>query len=107
MHNLLFIETDHPPAPEETQVTVRYGDKWNDRLSVGDLVNVIVCPRAHEDTCEEAGVGCEHVGYASILGVWNGSLCNIPNTLLEFEHEPVCRKWPGLKKGLEDIYGDE
>lgn len=94
------IQFDNPEGLEGHFVTVRNGTKWFDLVKCG-----------HTLCLNESG-GIDDVGQAVVLHAWKYELCQIPASLLNYEHDPRCRTYSGLVKTLEEayntsFYGDE
>lgn len=87
------IEFVNPVGLVGRFVTVRLGDKWLSRLSQGDKVQL-------------TGPSGESCGVAAAADIWNGDLALVPGSLLEMEHDPLCRTYSGLVMGLRCAYRD-
>jgi len=89
MKKLLF---GNPVFHSGINVTCRAGLKWADTLGqtvdVADVENEVEC------------------GEAKIVGVLVTELENIPESVLQLEHDPACRTKEGIEKELRTIYGN-
>jgi len=85
------------PVFSEMNVTVRLGDKWKNRVGVGDIVSV-----------RETGKEDIHLIDAEIkqiLSVKFKLLNGVYSNLLKFEHDPNCRNYKGLTETMTSVYG--
>lgn len=90
MRTLEFSNNVH--EVDKLQVTVRRGTKWSD-LSPRELVAL-----------SEIGGGSKRA--AEVVFVHKCLLGDVPESSLEYEHDPSCRTLCGLKMGLDRVYGD-
>lgn len=88
------IEFQNPVGLVGRFVTVRLGDKWLAKLSQGDKVQL-------------TGPQGESHGVATAADIWNGDLALVPGSLLEMEHDPLCRTYSGLVLGLRMAYREK
>lgn len=107
---LLF---QNPVFDGTTQITVRRGDKWARALADNEFEpgipvhNVTVSKTKITDG--EPSVKLETVaqvplGYAAVLGVLYCKFDEIPDGLLQHEHDPACRTLPGLFREMQRVY---
>lgn len=92
--SLKRIDFKHPTGLHGRFVTVRLGEKWAKRLSQGEELEV----------GEPDG---PLLGYAKAVDIWNGDLALVPASIVEMEHEPLCRSYSGLVMGLRMVYQGE
>jgi len=90
MRTLLFENNAHEHG--RTQVTVRKGVKWSD-LSPGEQV----CLKS---------VGGEGIVVATVQFIYKCPFYDIPQRLLDMEHDPLCRTSEGLREEMDRVYDD-
>ncbi|NOY60447.1 MAG: hypothetical protein GXO75_16165 [Calditrichaeota bacterium] len=83
MEKLLF---DNPSFKSGLNFTVRLGEKWKSKVSVGDIVEI---PKT---------------GLAKICKIYCCKIAEIPIEVLENEHDEECRTFDGLLKVLKKVY---
>ena len=88
-HELLFI---NPELKEDLNVTVRRGDKWYQKASVGDLVVI-----KETETMTTISMG-------RIRGIAYIPYLLIPQEWLELEHDHLCRNRHGLLQAMIRAY---
>lgn len=98
MQDLLFMAANgaagvalHPGL----NVTVRKGEKWL-QTTLGEELVI-----RETETGEEISRG------RTISAFYVSSLDEIPEFILQFEHEPACRTRAGLATVLEQTYGED
>jgi len=72
-------------------ITVRDGTKWATRVKPGDKVIL-------------AGLNDEPEQRGIIHALYITQFWAIPAYMYEFEHDPACRTYPGLKTIMEGLY---
>jgi len=92
MRTLLFLNPTFHPGDN---YTVRLGKKWHDRVSVGEHVYL-------------AETGAEELPLheARISGKYLFKLDDLPQHVLDCEHNPRCRTRDGMKAGMREAYPD-
>jgi len=84
METLLF---NKPQFSAGTNYTVRLGDKWDKKVSVGSVLTSIDGDyRFH------------------IISKITCYFSSIPEDVLKYEHDPSCRTYNGLVEGMADAY---
>ena len=83
--------------PEKTQSTCRLGEKWNERLEVGDMIQLLP---TKGNAPSDADVGL-------VTGLAYQRFDELPAAWLEMEHDPTCRTHSGLAEEMDSIYGDD
>jgi hypothetical protein len=101
VRTLKFVGPTLMPSLGETFSTVRKGAHWAN-LDIGDNLSIICCAEQHGGDC---GAECEDFGLAEVLAFWAGQLVAIPASILEYEHEPLCHTYYGLRARLREVYG--
>lgn len=91
MHELHRLEFDNPTFRDGVNVTVRNGEKWKDRVQIGDIV--------------ELDTGAAASRCAKIVGILYDNFHNIPAPVHALNHDPACRTVTGIAKELARIYG--
>ena len=81
------LQFDNPIFRQGKNFTVRLGEKWKEQLHIGDFIEI-------EGWHGFAEIRCIHVC----------KLADIPEKILELEHDPFCRTWEGLVKILQKVY---
>ena len=83
----------NPVFHDGMNVTVRDGDKWAEKLKVGD-----------ELALAETGANNARDG-GRVVGILYCSLDELPSGILKWEHDPACRTKAGLREILDKTYG--
>lgn len=76
------------------QNTVRVGTKWFENIAVGD------CFKAHEPDSEK------DIATFKVVGLMKCLVEEIPNGILEFNHDRRCNRLSGLVKILNECYSN-
>ena len=84
MQQILFSNPVFKPG---LNFTVRLGEKWKDKLRIGDFVEI---------------EGFDGIG--RIRKIYVCKLAEISQEVLENEHDPQCRKWESLVEVLRQVY---
>ncbi len=92
MKTLLFLT---PTFHEGSNLTVRLGLKWWDRVRVGD--KVLVAKTGEEDN---------PLFEAEINGRFQFKMKYLPAWVLEGEHDPSCRTREGMLAAMQAAYPD-
>ncbi|MEK7191970.1 MAG: hypothetical protein AAB646_00440 [Patescibacteria group bacterium] len=90
IHELLF---QNPVFHQGLNVTVRNGDKWM-RPNVGDKLSI---KETGKDAVISEGV---------VIGKALLPIRLVPETLLQYEHDPSCRNLTGLLTEMKRVYPD-
>lgn len=87
------IEFKNPvfPGAGEPFTTVRRGTKWAEKLGKGDQVQL-------------CGVGGTIVGFGRVVDTTDCPFNQLPQSVLQLEHDPGCRTKKGLLSTLRDCY---
>lgn len=92
MHDHIeVLEFNNPVFRKGINVTVRNGDKWRDRVEIGDRVM--------------AKIDENRSRTAVIDGVLYANFHSIPAPVHALNHDPDCRTTAGIANELHNIYG--
>ena len=91
-HVLLFKNPELQPG---LNVTVRNGEKW---MQANPLIDTVSIRDTANDQVEIAK------GY--VVGTFHMEADNIPNQILQYEHDASCRTREGLKVAMDRAYPD-
>jgi len=89
---VLLFDGNNVHEEGKTQVTIRRGTKWSD-LQIGTEVGI-------------RALGGNTIKVATVSFIHRCSLEDIPQWLLDMEHDPVCRSRGGLLGELTRVYGE-
>ncbi|HLC21739.1 MAG TPA: hypothetical protein VJM10_06495 [Candidatus Methylomirabilis sp.] len=95
MKTVHFISgTFHPGL----NITVRRGLAWSQKgLLPGETITLCVCPHGHDH---------DVVAQARVAFVMVAQVADIPDELMAYEHEPLCRTKEGLLAAMSRVLGE-
>lgn len=95
------IKFDNPVFHEGLNVTIRLGLDWHDRVKIGDYLHVL-----------DTNAKTENVEFLNDLIVGTVAFVmtvrwrDLPECLLQFEHDEKCQTKEGLRRVLMDAYDE-
>ena len=90
---LIPMKFENPPFYPGIQNTIRVGTKWFESISIGDMFKA--------QTLDETDIAIFEV-----VGLMRCRLDEIPNKMLELNHDGSCHSRAGLLKTLKGFYSD-
>src|SRR5690606_33462506 len=90
MSNLHEIDFVNPTFHSGLNITVRHGDCWTKLARIGDRLQI---------------AGRTGEIQAPLIGMFYCDLRDIPQGILDLEHDADARTHAGLKRILDEIYG--
>jgi len=97
VHNTKPIDIPGEEKPRAINLTVRKGLKWSD-VKVGEIVEI-----QRTDDPPPEGAPCVYAEIYDVKVMVFKDLINY-NKMLELEHDPDCRNFPGLYKTMRKVY---
>lgn len=91
--NPITMKFENPLFYPGIQNTIRVGTKWFERISIGDMFKA----QTLNDT---------DIAIFEVVGMMRCHLHEIPNLMLELNHDCACHSLAGLLKTLKGCYSD-
>ena len=91
-----YLEFINPVIQDEKEnLTVRLGNGWFEKARMGDLLLTVI-PEEYDVL---------HI----CLVTWVSTILfkDIPESMLEYGHDPACRTMDGLRKAMKLAYGEK
>lgn len=93
MNELITMKFENPLFYPGIQNTIRVGTKWFESISIGDMFKA----QTLNDT---------DIAIFEVVGLMRCRLDEIPNRMLELNHDGACHSQAGLLKTLKGCYSD-
>lgn len=102
---LVFVakDTTNDTVFDDMFTTIRLGEKWSERVSVGSVIEMVVEDEGHPENCSGR---CGYVGDAKVLAQWVGPWRMMPPEVILYSTESQA-SYSDAKDFLEKVYNTD